>query len=167
MINLKCTKKLFSRIRESPEEIASKEPRLLGDWVANIIPIWGGELIIFINERTYLTLVLPISAVSDLQAAFRSQLFDLLRDLKVPKSFIGEVRTEISEISYTKTDSRRMLALLNDATYYYQDVVDFAPPDRIRNQVDMQLHMADWLYGPAPYQRPTVLLLEVVRESAK
>jgi hypothetical protein len=167
MINLKCTKRLLSRVNEPPKGVLSDEPAVLGDWVGNIIPIWGGELLLFLNERTLLTLILSTSSLSDLRSAFQSQLANLLKSLRVPKSVVQAVSLEISAISLTSTDNRRMLALLRDASYYYQDVVDFVPPDRIRNQVEMEMHMADWLYGPTPYQRPIDLLTKVVQEFIK
>ena len=74
------------------------------------------------------------------------------------------MNSEISSISIAATDSRRMLALHRDASYYFQDSVDFIPPDRIRNQIEMEIHMANWLYGPSPYQRPIDLLHEIVQE---
>ena len=43
-------------------------------------------------------------------------------------------------------------------------VTDFDPPDSIRNKIEMEIHMADWLYGPSPYQRPRDLLHELVQE---
>ncbi len=164
MIKLKCTKKLLTRMGELPEEVLLDRTKGLGDWVANIVPIWGGELLILLNERTILTIVLPPSAVSDLRVAFRNQVVLLLENLETPEVFIREVSSEMSSISIGVTDSRRMLALLRDASYYYQDAADFVPPDKIRNQVEMEIHMADWLYGPPPYQRPFDLLHDVIRE---
>ena len=164
MIKLKCTKRLLSRLGDVLKEVPSDDSEILGDWVGNIIPIMGGELLIFLNERSLLTIVLAPSAVSDLRASFRNQVILLLENLEIPEPFIQEVESEISTISIGVTDSRRMLALLRDASYYFQEAVDFIPPDRIRNHIEMDIHMADWLYGPSPYQRPLDLLHELVQE---
>jgi hypothetical protein len=137
---------------------------ILGNWVGNLVPIMGGELLIFLNERSLLTIVLEPSAVNDLRASFPNQVIQLLENLELPEAFIQEVNSEISSISIAATDSRRMLALHRDASYYYQDSVDFIPPDRIRNQIEMENHMVNWLYGPSPYQRPIDLLHEIVQE---
>jgi len=165
MIKIKCTKKLLYRLGEIPTDVPSDIERVLGDWVGNMIPIMGGELLIFLNEQCLLTIVLKPSVISDLRTAFRDQVILLLENLEIPEAFIREVNSEISAISIGRTDSQHMLALLRDASYYYQDAVDFIPPDKIRNQIEMELHMADWLYGPPPYQRPIDLLHELVQES--
>ena len=164
MIKLKCTKKLLSRLGEAPVDEPNVISPALGDWVGNIIPLWGGELLIFINEKSLLTIVIKPSAISDLRATFSNHVILLLEQLQIPKTFIQEVKSEMSIISVGKTDSRRMLSLLRDASYYYQDSVNFIPPDRIRNQIEMEIHMACWLYGPSPYQRPIDLLHEIVLE---
>ena len=164
MIKLKCTKKLLSRLGEAPIDELNASSPILGDWVGNLIPIWGGELLIFINEKSLLTIVVKSSAISDIRSTFVDQVILLLEHLGLPGVFIHEVKSEMSTISIVKTDSRRMLALLRDASYYYQDVVDFIPPDRIRNQIEMEIHMAGWLYGPSPYQRPIDLIYELVKD---
>jgi len=163
---LKCTKRLLSRLGEVPEEVPSDGSQILGDWVGNIIPIMGGELLIFLNERSLLTIVLSPSAVSDLRASFCNQVILLLENLETPAAFNQEVKSEISAISIGVTDSRRMLALLRDASYYFQDAADFIPPDKIRNHIEMEIYMADWLYGPPPYQRPIDLLHGLVQEAS-
>ena len=164
MIKLKCTKRLLSRLGEFHNEVPTDDSMILGDWVGNLVPIMGGELLIFLNERSLLTIVLAPSAVNDLRASFPNQVIQLLENLELPEAFIQEVNSEISSISIAATDSRRMLALHRDASYYFQDSVDFIPPDRIRNQIEMEIHMANWLYGPSPYQRPIDLLHEIVQE---
>ena len=164
MITLKCTKRLLSRLGEIHEKLPSDDSGILGDWVGNLVPIMGGELLIFLNERSLLTIVLASSAVNNLQISFSNQVIELLEYLELPKAFIQEVKSEISSISIAATDSRRMLALHRDASYYFQDSVDFIPPDIIRNQVEMEIHMASWLYGPAPYKHPLELLHELVQE---
>jgi hypothetical protein len=164
VIKLKCTKKLLSRLGEIPSDIPSDSSQVLGDWVGNIIPIMGGELLIFLNERSLLTIVIERSAISDLRTAFRNQVIQLLEYLEIPEAYIQEVKSEMSMVSIVRTDGRRMLALLRDASYYFQNAVDFIPPDRIRNKIEMEMHMADWLYGPPPYQRPIDLLSELVQE---
>ncbi len=164
MIKLKCTKRLLSRLGEVHKEVPADDLKILGDWVGNLVPIMGGELLIFLNERSLLTIVLAPSAVNDLRASFTNQVIQLLENLELPEAFIQEVNSEISSISIGSTDSRRMLALHRDASSYYRDSVDFIPPDRIRNQIEMEIHMANWLYGPSPYQRPIDLLHELVQE---
>lgn len=164
MIKLKCTKKLLYRLGETPTEMPSDIGQVLGDWVGNIIPIMGGELLVLLNEQCLLTIVLKPSVISDLRTAFSDRVILLLENLEIPEAFIREVNSEISVISIGRTDSQRMLALLRDASYYYKDAVDFIPPDKIRNQIEMELHMADWLYGPPPYQRPIDLLHKLVQE---
>ena len=72
------------------------------------------------------------------------------------------MQKELAAVSVVPAESKRMLSLLREVSYYCQDVARFTPPDRIRNQQDMELELAGWLHGPAPYQMPTDLLREIV-----
>ena len=161
-MKLKSTRKLRTRIGEFPNNHDDRVSIVLGDWVGNIIPIMGGELLVFINELSLLTLILPISAIPHPAESLSREVSDLLQALQVPAALIQDVQRELAAVSVVPAESKRMLSLLREVSYYCQDVARFTPPDRIRNQLDMELELAEWLHGPAPYQIPTDLLREIV-----
>jgi hypothetical protein len=161
-MRLKCTKKLRSRMEEMPGHVEQDGPIVLGDWVCNIVPIMGGEIIVLLNERTLLTVVLPISALQDLSGSLCQELPALLELLGAPSGFIEAVRGEFKLVSIAPTDSGRLLSLLREVSYYCQDRVDFKPPTRIVNARDLELALAGWLHGPELFQMPIDLLREMM-----
>jgi len=85
---LKSTRKLRTRIGDFPDNHDDRVSIVLGDWVGNIIPIMGGELLIFINELSLLTVILPISAISDLAESLSREVSDLLQALQMPAAIV-------------------------------------------------------------------------------
>jgi len=165
-MKLKSTRKLRTRIGGFQNNHDDRVSIVLGDWVGNIIPIMGGELLVFINELSLLTVILPISAIPDLAESLSKEVSDLLQALQVPAALVQDVQRELAAVSVVPAESKRMLSLLREVSYYCQDVVRFTPADRIRNQLDMELDLAGWLHGPAPYQKPTDLLREIIESHA-
>lgn len=161
-MRLKCTKKLRSRIGETPEHHDAPGPSVLGDWVGNIVPVMGGEIIVFLNEGSLLTLVLPITALEDLAKSLRQELGRVLRELQVPQQFIVAADSAFSSVRIVPTDSRRMLSLLREVSYYCQDCVDFRPPHRIVNTLEIEIALTEWLHGPEPYVRPIDILRDTI-----
>jgi len=163
--HLKCTKRLLARLDVTPA-LAEPDPApVLGDWFANVIPVWGGELIICLNERSLLTVILPASCTPALGASLRERVPILLRRLAAPSSFIVTVQGELEHVAIVKTDSRSMLSHLRDLSGFCEDAVDLQRFNKSREEAEMRL--ADWLYGPSPYRSPIDLLREMIAAHEK
>jgi hypothetical protein len=164
MAEIRCTKKLLSRIsRESRSVGTGAGSDVLGDWVANVVPIMGGELILVLNEKSLLTLVLPASELEGLPAAIALEASRLLGVVGAPQAFVESALAEISEARPAPNQSRHFVGLLNQVTYAVQDAADFVPPARLRNQLALEQDLLDWLYGPHPnYLSPRDELARVI-----
>ena len=51
MITLRCTKKLLMYLEIDPIDEPSSSTGRLGDWYANLVPTYAGDLIMFVNEK--------------------------------------------------------------------------------------------------------------------
>ena len=60
MITLRCTHKLRKHLEISPVAQTVPPTAALGDWYANLIPTVAGDLIIFVSEKSLLTVALPV-----------------------------------------------------------------------------------------------------------
>lgn len=157
MVQIKCTRKLVRRIGAKPAGGESNPSTVLGDWHANIIPVWGGEIIISLNERSLLTVILPAAAVEDLGAELRYRAFSLIERLNLPARF---VEAEFESVVITKADNRTMLGRLNQVTLYCDGKIDLKHFKQ--TQRASEDFLTRWLHGPPPYRRPMDVLNEVI-----
>lgn len=162
MINIKCTRRLLTRVGAKASAPGSRGTRVLGDWHANMIPVWGGEIIICLNERSLLTVILPASAAEKLGPELRYRAFGLIERLNAPARFAEAVEAEFETIVIGKADNRTMLGRLNQVALYC-DRIDLKHFNR--DQRNAEDFLTRWLHGPAPYQRPTDVLHEIVRST--
>ena len=65
MITLRCTRKLLKLVGGVTVEDPPAPTSVLGNWYANVIPTVAGELIVFANERTLLSVALPIELLAE------------------------------------------------------------------------------------------------------
>jgi hypothetical protein len=55
MVVLRCTRKLLKALNVKPEEALARSTNLLGEWYANLVPTTAGDLVVFANARTLLS----------------------------------------------------------------------------------------------------------------
>lgn len=160
LVHIKCTKKLIARTCVKPTAAASTGNLILGDWHANIIPVWGGEIIICLGDQSLLTMVLPATAAADLGVALKARVLAMLDRINVPEDFLRAAENEFSEIVIRKADSRSTLGRLNQAAGPCQDMIDLKHMNQSQRAIED--HFLQWLYGPEPYQRPADALHELI-----
>ena len=78
MVTIRCTRKLYKSLEITPLEIPEPPTGALGDWYANLIPTYAGDLIMFVNERSLLTVAIPVWEVENLIPLFRVRVKNLL-----------------------------------------------------------------------------------------
>lgn len=160
MVQIKCTRKLFTRIGVKPGSATVGKNPILGDWHANIIPVWGGEIIICLNEGSLLTVVLPATAATDLGAEIRYRAFGIIERLNVPARFAEAVEAEFERIIIVKADNRAMLGRLNQVALYVEGKIDMKRMKQTQREAEDFL--TRWLHGPPPYRRPMDVLHDLI-----
>ncbi len=160
MVHINCTRKLLTRLGTKGVASADVASPILGDWHANVIPVWGGEIIIGLNEGSLLTVILPASAAEDLGRELRYRVFSLLERINVPARFAEAVEAEWESIVVAKADNRTMLGRLNQVAIYCERTIDLRHMKRTQREAEDFL--TRWLHGPAPYRRPTDILHELI-----
>ena len=164
MVGIKCTRKLLRRLGVSGSVGVTSDSQPVYGWVTNLVPVMGGELVVALDERTLVTLVFPAAVIPQVGEAIRLELAWLLGEINVSEHFRAAVSRDFQHFQYLPTDSRRMLGLHREVSYFCQDGADFRPPGELHNQKDLELHLLGWLHGPAPFRTPVELLQRAVVE---
>jgi hypothetical protein len=160
LVYVKCTKKLLARVGAKPPVSEPNHSLILGDWFANIIPVWGGEVIVCLNEASLLTVILPASADAALGPEVRYRVFSLMERLNVPARFAEVVEAEFEPIVIARADNRTMLGRLNQVAMYCEGKVDLKHFKRTQREAEDFLTRS--LHGPQPYRRPVDVLEELI-----
>jgi hypothetical protein len=169
MITLRCTQKLRKYLGVIPVDIPEPPTAVLGDWYGNLVPTFSGDLIIFINERTLLTIAIPVWESNNLVPLFSIRVANLLGMIGLhPKDILNEIN-HFDQVQYGKTASRSVLGSLNDFAWHYQIMAEEA-----KSKSDLSLSKAELILSQIPckpldYRFPSevaIELLSMVRESA-
>lgn len=157
MINLRCTKKLLQHLGQKPAREEAEPTSALGDWFGNVVVGPMGPLFILItNERSLISVVLRPDA--DVLGEFRRRVIALLRRLDLPKPLIERETFHLQQICIAKTNNRRVLGSMNDASFQAEVGLFEA-----RASVDeVEDGLAENLYAMVGYQRPVELLRELL-----
>lgn len=154
MVTLKCTRKLLKLLGG----IITEEPPLptsaLGDWYANVIPTAAGELIVLANERTLLSVALPIEMIDTLVSAFAARVYNLLMLIDVTKEIALREIAELRQVKFAKTTSRSVLGSLNEISLHYQLTAEGDAADGALRLSEVELHLSQTLHKPLDYVYP-------------
>lgn len=166
MITLCCTKKLRMYLGITPVDQPDPPSAALGNWYANLIPTVAGDLIIFVNERTLLTVAIPVWESDRLLELFNLRVANLLGMLGIPQQIIDLETGHFDRVQYGKTVSRSVLGSMNDIAQHYQ----FRAEDAV-SKADLSLSKIELMFSEIPfksihYQFPSEAAWELLKKSA-
>jgi hypothetical protein len=122
MARIMCTQKLWRRLGHTgqpPTEVA--EPLIpgvaLGSWAAKVFRFDGHEFVVGLNERTYLTLFLPLAPRSIFRTNFAGALRAALEDLGLPEEIARLESSALEFAPLARLANRSMAAALNDLEF--------------------------------------------------
>lgn len=120
-----CTRKLLKELDVplvEPDKIPSN-PEGLGNWYANLLRIERRKCIIFTNEKTLYTFLIPKVLKANLKNIEEEFLINLSYNLQSEGfglEVINRVMQEYQEIGFAKTVSKSVLGSMNDLAYQYE-----------------------------------------------
>ena len=118
MVNLRCTKRLLSRLRVKAAPSPPVSTNLLGDWYANVLYASHQQLVICTNGRSLLSVVLPFKPHETLPARLRDKAIALFARIGIPFAAIEKEALEMKQLTYAKTNSMSVLGSMNDLSYH-------------------------------------------------
>jgi hypothetical protein len=164
MITLKCTRKLLRLLGGVTTKDPPPPTNALGDWYANVIPTAAGKLILFANERTLLSVALPIEMIDRLVPAFAARVYNLLMLIGVAEEIALRETAELRQVEFAKTTSRSVLGSMNEISLHYQLIAErdaVHEPLRL-SEVELQLSRA--LHKPLAYVYPVEIVRKLLAE---
>ena len=119
MAILRCTKKLLNELKIKPSEETNLSGDL-GSWHANLLRIDRRKCVLFTNDATLYSFLVPglkKLQFQKFQEVFGQHLFKNLRLESFPQYQIEAVLDEHREIVISKTNNRSVLGSMNDLAY--------------------------------------------------
>ncbi len=123
MARIMCTRKLWHRLGhegDPPSQVS--EPRihgvLLGSWAAKVFRLDRRDLIIALNERTYLTVVFPLAPHRGFRSNFERAVAEVLEDLRLPEEIVRSESAAVAFEPLARLTNRSMTGTLNDLEFH-------------------------------------------------
>ncbi|MFO7918553.1 MAG: hypothetical protein R6V13_10785 [Anaerolineae bacterium] len=164
MFTLRCTRKLLNFLDIEPVEAPEPPTGALGDWYANLIPTCAGDLVIFVNERSLVTVAVPVWEVEDLVPLFRIRVRNLLAMMGLPWDIIEREIGHLDPVQFAKTASRSVLGCMNDTAWGYQVRAEQAVTEGDLRLSPVELKLSQMLFSPLDYRFPTDVAEELLME---
>jgi len=163
-----CTKKLFKELDVSlvePDNIPSN-PEGLGNWYANLLRIDRRKCIIFTNEKTLYTFLIPKVLKANLKNIEQEFLINLSYNLQnegFGLEVINRVMQEYREIGFAKTVSKSVLGSMNEFMFQYEVLIQMEGGiDNIRIlQVNQKINKT--IMGALKYKYPIEALRNLLK----
>ena len=115
MYSVCATKKLLDRLASPIEPIATRPSTTLGNWYATAL-FWKPQVALLLNQRTLISVLMPLAPARSLTERFPAALGELLRYFDVDEAFIASETAAMSEPVVSKTESRSLLGVMNNST---------------------------------------------------
>ncbi len=157
MFTLRCTQKLLARLRAPLEPGALPPTTRLGDWYANLLFERGGQLVLFVNERSLLPVLVTAKESRTLVDRFRESLGEVLGRLGVGVDAVKRELGEMDDVRFGKTASRQVLGSMTDFAFMVE------ARDRHVSLIDDSLWLAGTPCGPIRMERPRDVAVELPR----
>ena len=111
-----CTQKLLKELGNPPLQSpdSSADTQDLGNWYANLLRIDRRKCILFTNEKTLYSFLIPRVKKENLKNIIDEFLFNLNLNLQAegfPLDVIIRVMAEYTDIGFAKTSSKTVLGL--------------------------------------------------------
>jgi len=116
MITLRCSQSLLRRLKVAVEP-DSPSNGVLGDWYARAVFVRPAQLVLCTNERSLLSIVIPLVPVSTLLDRFRSAAIQRIRQIPVQSELLEKECLALDEVGVGKATSRSVISTMNHLVY--------------------------------------------------
>jgi hypothetical protein len=111
-----ATKKLLDRLKVPVEDPVAEPTTKLGNWYAKPL-FWRPQFVLFVNERTFLPVLVPLAPASTLLRRFPFVLATTLAAHGVGRSFINSEIDAMQSVGVSKTQSRQLVGVMNELAF--------------------------------------------------
>jgi hypothetical protein len=164
MVTLRLTHKLQKLLEIDLTEQLRSTTSKLGDWYANFVPTYSGDLILFVNEKTLLSVAIPMWESNHLLLLFRLRVGNLLGMIGIPSKVIDQELQHYNDIQLDKTRNRRVLGSMNDIAFQYQGIAEMAENKRDLSLSNAEYQMSQMPCKPIDYRAPMDVAKELLMQ---
>ena len=144
MLVVHATKKLLDRTLTVPRQSGEVSTTALGSWYATAL-FWRPQVAMFVNERTLLPVLVPLSPAATVVGRLRPILAEVLVTLRAPPDFIQRELDEMGDWCLTKTANRSTVGVMNEFAFLAERFKEGLDG---RSLVALSLHLAEVPCGP-------------------
>lgn len=144
MFTIHGTQKLRDRVKPDLVTTPLEADTAMGDWYATAVFL-KPQLALFVNERTFLPVLVGLAPAKTLTARFPSALQAVLNRMGTDPRFVAAEIAAMTEARWSKTSNRSVVGVMNEFTYFAK--VD-RHDDRSPDLTAMALDLAQIPLGP-------------------
>lgn len=125
MAIIKCTTKLLNELGVKPTNVPDR-PHSLYDWHANILRLDRKKHVLFTNDQTLYSILVPWNKsprLTDFIQRFRLGLLKSLMSEGLAEVQIEYLLSEYMQVTITKTNSRSVLGSMNDLAFQIKSMI--------------------------------------------
>lgn len=166
-----CTRKLLKELKvtapvPAPNILPAKG---MANWYANILRIERRKCILFTNEKSMYSFLVPGVKAPDFKEFRTMFVVHLCLNLQAEgfgRDVIDRVRKEYQEIAYAKTKDRRVLGFMNDFAFHFEVHVQAVEGlDNIRlMEINHRINRTPCNAGSKNWFRPIEVMKKMVEE---
>lgn len=164
MIAIRCTRKLLQLLDGATADCVPDTTAALGDWYANVVETVAGALIVFANERSLLSVAIPVSMADRLFTEFPARVYNLLRMIGVSTDVALRECAELETVVLARTESRSVLGSLNEIALFYQVVAEGDSGRETLSLSAVERQLSRFLHGPLDYVHPADIATQILTE---
>jgi hypothetical protein len=170
MRTIHCTRKLLKELDVSlvePDKIPQPTEGL-GNWYANLLRIDRRKCLLFTNEKTLYTFLIPKVLKANLKNIEQEFLINLSYNLQSEGfglEVINRAMQEYQEIAFAKTSNRQVLGSMNELTFQYEILIEEREGLENVRILELNKHINRTIMGALKYKYPIEVLKKLLTES--
>ena len=131
---LKCTQKLIKALGKNADKIFTTldnkpDTSVLGNWTAHLVRFARIRFVLFVNDKTLLTIFIHLVPKEKLILRFQQAFFMELLRLKIPSGKATEETLKFLDFSLEKNADRSMTSYVNQIAFEYQYLLAYNMED--------------------------------------
>lgn len=160
MLVLRCTKRLSRRFELQLADKPAASTGSLGDWYANLLNLGKTRWILCVSERTLLPVIIP-ARTDAFRDHFPATLREVLSALRIKEGQIASELNEARDITFARTNNRRVLGVMNDFTRNIDVYPE--PMNGLGTTTRAALWLAETPCRPIGYESPDHLVRTIMQ----
>ena len=121
----------------------------------------------FVNERSLVTVAVPVKEVENLIPLFRLRVENLLLMIDVEQEVIDREMSHLEPVQFAKTASRSILGSMNDIAWNYQYISEEAEYVSRLSLSDAELKLSMMPSGVLDHRLPAEVAIELLERANK